>query len=73
MIVGSITPNDCADKIDTNSVNIIYSQSAIPTVSPRMINNITSGRSGIIFPTVSSRNNMPSFSWTGINDYPCRK
>ncbi|CAF3595884.1 unnamed protein product [Rotaria sordida] len=71
IVIGSITSQDCNDKIDSNSINIRLSQMAIPGVSDNSSFNITAGRVGIVFPTVSRNNFMPIRSWTGIGIYPC--
>lgn len=73
LIVGSISPNDCNDQVDINSANILNSNLAAPTVTSRTTNTYNSNRTGIIFPTVSTRNNAPGSPWTGLNNYPCRK
>ena len=46
---------------------------AVPGVSDNSSYNITSGRSGIVFPTMSRNNYMPVRPWTGIGIYPGRK
>lgn len=73
IVIGSITPQDCNDTIDRNSPNIRLGQMAVPGVSDNSSFNGSSGRSGIVFPTVSRNNYMPVRSWTGIGVYPCRK
>ena len=73
LVVGSITPSDCNDTINTNSMNIRLSQMAIPGVSPNSSFNNTNGRSGIVFPAISRNNFMPIRLWTGVGIYPCCK
>lgn len=46
---------------------------AIPTVTADPASNRLGARVGIVFPTISGRNNMPIRPWTGINNYPCRE
>ncbi|CAF1327808.1 unnamed protein product [Rotaria sordida] len=70
-IVGSITREDCEDRINPNSINIRLSQIAIPGVSANSSSGNAGGRSGIVFPTISRNNYMPIRSWTGIGTYPC--
>ncbi|CAF0965964.1 unnamed protein product [Rotaria sordida] len=71
MVIGSITPNDCSDVINSNSNNIQFAQMAIPTVSGILANNGDGDRSGIVFPTISTYNGMPIRSWNRIGNYPC--
>ena len=73
IIVGSITPDDCHDRIDSNSNNIQYSDKAIPTVSWNSSTRQSDGRVGIVFLTTSRFNNIPIRPWTGILNYPCRE
>ncbi|CAF4366562.1 unnamed protein product [Rotaria socialis] len=70
IVIGSITPNDCNDTIDSSTNNFRFSQMAIPTVSTRLTNGKSGGRSGIVFPTISTYNGMPIRSWNGIGNYP---
>ncbi|CAF4773440.1 unnamed protein product [Rotaria sp. Silwood1] len=71
LVVGSITREDCGDRINPNSINIRLSQIAIPGVSANSSSGNAGGRSGIVFPTISRNNYMPIRSWTGIGIYPC--
>ncbi len=69
MVIGSITPNDCNDIINTTTISIINSPTAIPTVSAGNFGD----RSGIVFPFFSGDNLIPHHPWTGIETYPCSK
>lgn len=71
LVVGSITDQDCDDQVNRASMNIRYSQMAIPGVADDPASNRTGGRSGIVFPTISRNNFMPIRSWTGVGVYPC--
>lgn len=73
LVVGAITPQDCDDKLNSNTMNIRLAQMSIPGVSDSTAFNGTIGRAGIVFPTMSRNNYMPIRSWTGIGIYPCRK
>lgn len=73
MIIGSIIPNDCGDRIIQNSKNIEAAELAKPTVAFDPARSQIRGRVGIVFPTFSGKNQMPNRPWTGINAYPCRK
>lgn len=74
VVVGAITPNDCSDIVDPTTVNALYSQTAIPTVSATSFNGNAGGRSGIVFPFIIGGNNMiPYHAWTSIGAYPCGK
>ena len=69
MVIGSITPNDCNDTLNTTTVNFLNSPTAVPTVSA----GNQGDRSGIVFPFFSRDNMMPRHPWTGIGAYPCSK
>lgn len=73
IIVGSITPDDCHDRINPNSMNVQYSDKAVPTVSWNSTTGRADGRVGIVFLTASRFNSLPIKPFTGIVDYPCRK
>ena len=73
IIVGSLTPDDCHDKINPNSMNVQYSDKAIPTVSWNSTEGRSNGRVGVVFLTVSRFNSLPIKPFTGIVDYPCRE
>jgi len=73
LIVGSITAQDCADQLNTNTLNIRLAQMSIPGVSDSAAFNGSIGRAGLVFPTMSRNNYMPIRSWTGIGIYPSRK
>ncbi|CAF4657274.1 unnamed protein product [Rotaria sp. Silwood1] len=70
IVIGSMTPQDCEDRIDPNSANIRLSQMALPRVSENSSSTGTGGRSGIVFPTMSRNNFMPIRLWTGVGVYP---
>ncbi|UJR08495.1 hypothetical protein I4U23_012761 [Adineta vaga] len=70
IVTGSITPNDCDDKINFNSENIQASRIALPIVAPDSKNGRYGSRSGIVFPMVSKNNKMPAAPWTGTIHYP---
>ncbi|CAF3294066.1 unnamed protein product [Rotaria sp. Silwood2] len=70
IVIGSMTPQDCEDRIDPNSPNIRLSPMALPRVSENSSSIGTGGRSGIVFPTMSRNNFMPIRSWTGVGVYP---
>lgn len=72
-MIGSITPNDCNDILNTTSINIINSQKAIPTVSSTSSSGNPGDRSGIVFPFFTGDNMMPHHPWTNIGAYPCIK
>ena len=72
VVIGSVSPGDCNDTIDQNSLNIRLSLMASPKVSDSSSFNGTSGRSGIVFPQMSRNNYIPIRSWTGIGIYPSR-
>ena len=72
LVIGSITPNDCNDLLDTTSNNLVYAQTAIPSVSATSSDSDAGGRSGIVFPFISGGDNMmPRHPWTNIDAYPC--
>ena len=72
LVIGSITPNDCNDVVGLNTINTLYAETAIPSVSATSDTNIAGGRSGIVFPFISGGNNMmPVHPWTNIDAYPC--
>ncbi|CAF5193711.1 unnamed protein product, partial [Rotaria magnacalcarata] len=71
LVIGSMTSEDCTDRIDTSSINIRLSQMAIPAVSANSSSGNAGSRSGIVFPAISRSNNMPIRSWTGTGTYPC--
>jgi hypothetical protein len=73
MVIGSITPNDCNDTLNTTTVNWINGQKAFPTVSATSSTGDPGGRSGIVFPFFSLDNMMPRHPWTNIDAYPCSK
>lgn len=73
MVIGSITPNDCNDVVNSNSSNIQLAQMAMPTVSGTSTNGNNGNRSGIVFLTVSTYNGMPVRSWTRLGNYPSRE
>jgi hypothetical protein len=72
LIIGAITPNDCSDIVDPTTINVIYAQTAIPSVSATSFDGEAGGRSGFVFPFISSGDNMmPRHPWTNIDAYPC--
>ncbi|CAF1377186.1 unnamed protein product, partial [Adineta steineri] len=72
LVIGSITPDDCDDVLDTTSNNVIYAATAIPSVSATSTDTDPGGRSGIVFPFISGGDNMmPRHPWTNIDAYPC--
>jgi hypothetical protein len=72
IVIGSITPNDCNDIVDSTTINAIYAGTAIPTVSATSSDGDAGGRSGIVFPYISGGDNMiPRHPWTSIDAYPC--
>lgn len=73
LVIGAITANDCADKIDLNSTNVIAAWNAMPDVAADSAFGSPGSRSGIVFPIFSGRNNIPTARWTRLNTYPCRK
>ena len=73
IVIGSMTPNDCKDTVNTSTVNTLTSLTAIPTVSAISSTNDPGDRSSIVFPTFSPQNSMPRHLWTGITAYPCSK
>ena len=73
VIVGSITPNDCNDKINLSSSNIQYSTIAMPTVSQDPLINGNGSRIGVVYPLFSISNGAPRQSWTNTISNPSRK
>ncbi|CAF1678009.1 unnamed protein product, partial [Adineta ricciae] len=72
LVIGSITPNDCNDLLDTTSNNLVYAGTAIPSVSATSSDGYAGGRSGVVFPFISGGDNMmPRHPWTNIDAYPC--
>ncbi|CAF1656840.1 unnamed protein product, partial [Adineta ricciae] len=70
VIVGSITPNDCNDKINLSSSNIQYSTIAMPTVSQDPLINGNGSRVGVVYPLFSISNGAPIQSWTNTISNP---
>ncbi|CAF1672894.1 unnamed protein product, partial [Adineta ricciae] len=70
VVIGSITPNDCNDKINFNSANVRYSTIAMPTVSQDPLVTGNGSRAGIVFPLFARDNGMPEQSWTGTVSNP---
>lgn len=73
MIIGAITPNDCSDTPDPNTVSAVNSQTAIPRVSASSSDGSPGGRTGISFPYFSRDNMIPRHPYTSIGAYPCSK
>ena len=73
VVAGAITPNDCENKVDTSSRNVRLADKAVPTVALNSTTKKSTGRVGIVFPTISRFNNVPLRPWTDITYYPCRK
>ncbi|CAF1175998.1 unnamed protein product [Rotaria magnacalcarata] len=70
LVIGAITPNDCGDIIDQASININYSQKAVPIVSASSSAGNAGGRSGIVFPSMGQSNMMPIHRFSGMESYP---
>jgi hypothetical protein len=70
LVIGAITPNDCGDTVDQTPINILYSPTAVPTVSATSSDGYAGGRSGIIFPYMGQYNMMPFHPWTCTDSYP---
>ncbi|CAF0745209.1 unnamed protein product [Adineta steineri] len=71
LIIGAITPNDCSDIPDPNTISAINSPTAVPIVAGDSSQGNPGSRVGISFPQFSRDNMIPRHPYTGIDAYPC--
>ena len=74
IIVGSMNVDNCSNRIDFSQNAMLYPEKARMRAPLNRSGNSILGRAGIIFPTISSKENlMPTDNWTEPRGYASSK